>query len=140
MQRENRRFPVGIAATLPQGKRTSFLPGGVCNKADPPLSFQGGPPPFKGSTVVLGEYEIILICRMIGVVGVAVYVGTCALLYWRVFDGGSVAFFAGNTAAAALVLASNMAGFHIAWLMAQIVLIAIAMTAMIALFFEPQDS
>ncbi|MEL7152032.1 MAG: hypothetical protein AAGK71_14940 [Pseudomonadota bacterium] len=88
----------------------------------------------------MGEYEIVLICRMIGVVGVAVYVGTYALLYWRVFDGGSVAFFAGNTAAAALVLASNMAGFHTAWLMAQIVLIAIAMTAMIALFFEPQDS
>ena len=89
---------------------------------------------------MLGEYDIVLMCRSMGLLGVAVFVGTYALLLWRVLDGGSVAFFAGNTAAAALVLASNIAGFQIAWLVAQILLIAIAMTAMIALFFEPQDS
>lgn len=88
---------------------------------------------------MLGEYDIVLACRTVGLLGVAVFVGTYALLYWRVLDGGSVAFFAGNTAAAALVLASNLAGVHVVWLMIQLLLIVIVMTAMIALFFEHRD-
>lgn len=88
---------------------------------------------------MFGEYDIVLMCRSVGLLGVAVFVGTYALLMLRVLDGGSVAFFAGNTAAAALVLASNLAGFHVAWLLMQILIIAAALTMMIALFFDQHE-
>lgn len=88
---------------------------------------------------MLGEYEFVLTCRMFAMLGGAVFVGTHALLKWRVLDGGSVAFFAGNTAAAALLLASNFAGVQPLWLLAQILLIALALLTMIALFFEARE-
>jgi len=80
---------------------------------------------------VLGEYEIVLLFRAIGVLGVAVYVGTYALLSWRVLDGDSVAFFAGNTVAAALVLLSNIGVFSLASVLIQIFFIALGFSAMI---------
>lgn len=47
MYREIAQFGVGNRHLLPQYDPTSFLPGGVCNKAVPPLSFQAGRPFIK---------------------------------------------------------------------------------------------
>lgn len=85
---------------------------------------------------MLGEYEVALFFRAIGVLGVAVYVGTYALLSRRILDGDSVAFFAGNTVAAALVLTSNFGEFNLASVMAQVFFIVIGFTAMMKRFQE----
>ncbi len=136
MHREFDKFPVGILRVKAQADLTSFLPGGVCNKADPPLSFQAGRRFLEGVDRVLSEGEVVLLFRMIGVLGVSVFVGTYALLFRRVITGDSVAFLAGNTVAAVLVLTSNFAAFHLVSVIAQIVLIAVCLCTMILLFLE----
>ncbi len=85
---------------------------------------------------MLNEYEIVMLFRTIGVVGFAVYVGTYALLSMRVLTGDSVAFFAGNTVAATLVLMSNFGEFNLASVLIQIFFITIGLGAMIFRFVE----
>ncbi|MDJ0637558.1 MAG: hypothetical protein QNJ20_01890 [Paracoccaceae bacterium] len=81
--------------------------------------------------MVLGEFDIVIVFRAIGVFGFAVYVGVYALLSWRLIGGDSLVYFAGNTVAAALVLTSNIGEFNMASVLIQIFFIAIGMTAMI---------
>ncbi len=85
---------------------------------------------------MFGEYEIVQLFRAIGVVGFLVYVGTYALLSWRILKGDSVAFFAGNTVAAALVLASNFGEFNLVLVLIQIFFIFLGLSAMILRFLE----
>ncbi len=80
---------------------------------------------------MLGEFDIVIMFRAIGVFGFVVYVGVYALLSWRLIGGDSLVYFAGNTVAAALVLMSNIGGFNMASVLIQIFFIAIGMTAMI---------
>ncbi len=81
--------------------------------------------------MVLGEFDIVIVFRAIGVFGFAVYVGVYALLSWRLIGGDSLVYFAGNTVAAALGLTSNIGEFNMASVLIQIFFIAIGMTAMI---------
>lgn len=85
---------------------------------------------------MLSEGEIVLLFRAIGVLGVTVFVGTYALLLKRVISGDSVAFFAGNTVAAALVLSSNLGAFNLTSVLIQIGLIALCLCTMILRFLE----
>lgn len=86
------------------------------------------------------EFPVFLPFQALGLLGLVVFVGVHALLYLRIIGGGGLIFFSGNTVAAALVLASNLGGVPVVWLLAQIVLIAAVLLAMIALFFETADS
>ena len=83
---------------------------------------------------MLYEYMAISPFHGLGLLGFTIFVGVHALLNWRIIGGDGLAFFAGNTVAAALVLASNFGEFHLLWVLAQIALIALTMTAMIARF------
>lgn len=85
---------------------------------------------------MLGEYEIVLLFRAIGVFGFMVYVLTYALISWRIIDGDSLVFFGGNTVAAVLVLTSNFGEFNLASVLTQIFFIAIGLSAMILRFLE----
>ena len=85
------------------------------------------------------EFEVVTFFRTIGVVGFAVYVGIYALLSWRIIGGDSLAFFAGNTVAAALVLLSNFGEFNLASVLIQIFFIIIGMSAMILRFLEDTE-
>ncbi len=89
--------------------------------------------------MVLYEYLALSPHHAIGLVGFSIFVGVHILLNSRKIGGDGLAFFAGNTVAAALVLASNFGGFHLGWVLAQIGLIAFAMTAMIARFFDSAE-
>ncbi len=84
----------------------------------------------------MGEGEIVLLFRTIGVLGVTVFAVTYALLFKRVISGDSVAFFAGNTVAAALVLTSNASSFNLTSVLIQIGLIALCLCAMILRFLD----
>lgn len=83
-----------------------------------------------------GEFDIVWMFRMIGVFGCLVYVGIYALLSWRVIGGDSLLFFAGNTVAAALVLASNLGEFNLASVLLQMFFIFIGLSAMILRFMD----
>lgn len=74
--------------------------------------------------------------QVLGLLGLAVFVGVHALRIRRIIGGDGLIFFSGNTVAAALVLASNFGSTHVLWLLTQIVLIAIALTVMIAIFYD----
>lgn len=89
--------------------------------------------------MVLYEYLALSPHHAIGLVGFTIFVGAHILLNSRKIGGDGLAYFAGNTVAAALVLASNFGGFHLGWVLAQIGLIALAMTAMIARFFDAAE-
>ncbi len=89
--------------------------------------------------MVLYEYLSLSPHHAIGLVGFAIFVGVQILLNSRKIGGDGLVFFAGNTVAAALVLASNFGGFHLVWVLAQIVLIACAMTAMIVQFLDAAE-
>lgn len=89
--------------------------------------------------MVLYEYLDLSLHHAIGLFGFSIFVGVHILLNSRKIGGDGLAFFAGNTVAAALVLASNFGGFHLGWVLAQIGLITLAMTAMIAQFFDAPE-
>ena len=82
------------------------------------------------------EFEVVTLFRTIGVVGFAVHVGIYALLSWRIIGGDSLAFFAGNTVAAALILGSNVGAFHTGWVLVQIAFVALGMGTMILIFLS----
>lgn len=69
------------------------------------------------------------IFRIIGVVGVALYVTNYSLLSSRVINSDSLGFFAINTLAAAFVLASNYVEFNPASVMIQVFWIGIGFKA-----------
>ena len=135
MHRENAKISVGFVVFQVQADLTSFFPGECVTRRTRRCHFRWAAD-FQGVGRVFGEYEIVFLFRTIGVFGFAVYVGTYALLAWRVFDGDSVAFFAGNTVAAALVLASNFGEFKLAIVLIQIFFIALGLCAMILRFLE----
>ena len=85
--------------------------------------------------MVLYEFLPLSMFDALGVLGVAMFVGFQALVHWRIMGGDGLAFFAGNTFAAALVLISNFGDVHPVWLPLQLAFIALAMLAMIARFF-----
>lgn len=87
-----------------------------------------------------GEYLAVLPFQAIGLLGLGVFVGVHALLYLRILSGGGLIFFSGNTVAAALILASNLGGAPLLWVLLQIIFIAMALIAMIALFFETRST
>jgi hypothetical protein len=83
---------------------------------------------------VLGEFEAASVFQALGVIGIGIYAGTCALLLLRRIGGDSLAYFAGNAVAAALLLASNLGGFDLTRMLIQIAVIALAFAAMILAF------
>ncbi|MEM6387663.1 MAG: hypothetical protein AAF718_15655 [Pseudomonadota bacterium] len=85
---------------------------------------------------MLSEIEPVSLFRVVGVFGFSVYVATYALVSVRVLSGDSLAFFAGNTVAATLVLMSNFGEFNLASVLIQIFFIAIGLCAMILRFLE----
>ena len=87
-----------------------------------------------------GEFAVYLPFQALGLLGLTVFFGVHALLYLRILSGGGLIFFSGNTVAAALILGSNLGGAPVLWVLLQIILIAIALIAMIALFFEPRST
>ena len=89
--------------------------------------------------MVLYEYLVLSPSHAIGCVGFMIFVGVHILLNSRKIGGDGLAFFAGNTVAAALVLASNFGGVHLGWLLVQIAFVTLAMTAMIVRFFDAAD-
>lgn len=89
--------------------------------------------------MVLYAYLPVSMFEVLGVLGVTMFVGFQALVHWRIIGGDGLAFFAGNTVAAALVLTSNFGDVNPAWLGLQIGLIALAMLAMIARFFDAAE-
>lgn len=82
------------------------------------------------------EYLPISPFDILGVLGVMVFAGVQVLFNRRIIGGDGLAFFAGNTVAAALVLASNLDGLHLPWFLAQFALVVLALLVMIARFFD----
>ena len=82
------------------------------------------------------EYLPISPFDFLGLLGVLVFFGVQVLFSRRIIGGDGLAFFAGNTVAAALVLASNLDGLYLPLFLAQIILIVLAMLMMIARFFD----
>ena len=89
--------------------------------------------------MLFDEYLVLSPSHAIGCVGVLIFIGVHILLNSRKIGGDGLAFFAGNTVAAALLLASNFGNVHLGWILVQIAFIAVAMTAMISRFFDATE-
>lgn len=88
----------------------------------------------KGSATVLDEFHVASLFQALLVSGLGLFALTYALLLRRAIGGDSLAFFAGNTVAAVLLLASNLGGFDLTLVLAQIALVAALFGLMILVF------
>ena len=83
---------------------------------------------------MFGEYETAPVFQALGGAGIGIYFGTCVLLLKRAIGGDSLAYFAGNTVAAVLLLLSNIGAFDLTAVLVQIALIAAGFGLMILVF------
>ena len=85
---------------------------------------------------MFGEFETASVFQALAGLGIGIFAGTYALFALRRIGGDSLAYFAGNSVAAALLLASNLGGFDLGRMLLQIALIALAFGAMILAFLS----
>lgn len=116
-----------------QVERTSFLPG-VCVKGACRAAISRRVANLKGVRSVFGEYESASVFQALGVVGIGIYIGTCAMFLRRAIGGDSLAYFAGNAVAAALLLMSNIGNFDLTAMLVQMGLVAAGFGLMIVVF------
>lgn len=74
-------------------------------------------------------FDLETVLRIIGVIGVALYVANYSLLSSRIVNSDSLGFFAMNTLAASFVLVSNYVEFNLASVMIQVFWIGIGFKA-----------